>query len=97
VGVAAIDNYDWENIVPAGAELTAAALSYLRTTDFVHSFADCGDYQVVGYVYTPANGATIPGLAKLIIAIDGKVGAPWNGQPVSAEPVNWGGLKASYR
>jgi hypothetical protein len=95
---ATYDNSFWEDpFYPAVGELTAAALAHLRTTDVIHSFAGCGDYQVVGWVYTPSVGLTDPSVAKLIVAIDGKVGPPWNGQEVAVEQTTWSGLKARYR
>jgi hypothetical protein len=96
VSIATFGNGFWETYTTVD-ELTATALAYLRTTDVIHSFADCGDYQAVGWVYTPIVGATHPHAARLIVAIDGKVGPPWNGQEVAAEQVTWHDLKARYR
>lgn len=92
-----IANGYWSTAQPTEAELTASAVSYLRSTDVIHSFADCGEYRAVAWVYTPSVGGTDVSVAKLIVAIDGTVGAPWNGQSVADEKASWGGFKVQYR
>lgn len=83
--------------VPLGHWLTTA-LTYLRTLDVVASFAECGPYDAVAWLYVPevGVGATILDV-KLIVAIDGTVGAPWNVPTVAIEHTSWGAIKAQYR
>lgn len=97
VSAVTIANEYWDGFEPTSSQLTAAAISYLRTTDVIHSFAECGDYRAVGWIYTPSVGGTDASVAKLIIAVEGRVGAPWNGQDVAVEQTSWGSLKVRYR
>lgn len=89
--------HNWGGGLPSTSELSESAVAMLRTTDVIHSYAACGEYTVTGYVYTPTIGGVDPSVAQLIVIVDGRVGAPWNGQPVAAESSSWGELKAQYR
>lgn len=98
VSVGVINNPIWGMAgLPTTQDLTTLAVEYLRTTDVFHSFGDCGDYVVTGWIYTPAIGGLDPGSAKLIITVEGKVGAPWNGELVPTAMTSWDSLKANYR
>lgn len=95
---AVLDNDSWIGPgVPTVDELTALAVEHLRTTDVLHSFGACGPYVVTGWIYTPAVGVVDPGAARLVIAVEGKVGPPWNGESVPVAARSWGALQSSFR
>ncbi len=71
-------------------DIAATVVDYLRTTDVVRSFSDCGSYNVVAYLYTPGMG---PYMATSLIIISGLVGPPWNTAvtqaPTPPTPASW--------
>ncbi len=96
--VTVIDNPDWPDSGGAtNAELADMAVAYLRTTDVLVSFGTCGSYAVTSWVYTPTLGVLNPAVAKLIVVVEGRIGAPWNGQVVPTVAESWGSVKSLYR
>ncbi len=72
-------------------------MAELRQTDVVHSFAQCGDYTVTIFPYTPTVSPVDPYVAKAVVMINGTCGEPWNGQPVPVDNQIWGSVKSLYR
>ena len=96
--VAVLDNDYWDGPgVPPVEELTARAVEHLRATDVLHGFGACGPYVVTGWIYTPAVGVVDPGAARLVVAVEGNLGPPWNGESVPVTARSWGALQSSYR
>ncbi len=96
ISVGTFVNWYWEGTQLTSEQLTSMAVELLRTTDVIHSFGDCGDYSVTGWVHTPTVGGLDTWSASLIITVEGKIGPPWNGQvPVSTQ--SWGSVKAMFR
>ena len=84
---------------PYGSEtdIADATLNLLRQLDVLHSFAQCGDYSAISYVYTPTVGLLDPLQAQCVMIVRGSCGPPWNGAPVAIESHSWGGVKALFR
>ena len=99
ITVATLENGAWGEGInePTSKQLTSMAVEYLRTTDVFHSFGECGDFVATGWVYTPAVGAMDPIAARLVLTVEGKIGAPWNGQSVPVTTESWDSVKAVYR
>lgn len=96
--VTVIDNPDWPDDGIAGdAESAAMAVACLRTTDVLVSFGACGPHTVTSWIYAPTLGVLDPGVAKLIVIVEGRVGSPWNGQVIPTVAAGWGSLKSLYR
>ena len=95
--MAAIPNEEWDACYTPVEEITAHALELLRTTDVVRSFGECGEYTATSVLYTPTIGALDPSVAKLVVVLEGLVGAPWNNPALPVQPVSWGNLKSLYR
>ena len=72
-------------------------MAELLRTDVLHSFAQCGDYSVVIFPYTPTVSPVDPFVAKAVVMINGTCGEPWNGQPVPVDSQIWGAVKSLYR
>lgn len=72
-------------------------MAELLQTDVVHSFAQCGDYSVTIFPYTPTVSPVDPYVAKAVVMINGTCGEPWNGQPVPVDNQIWGSVKSLYR
>ena len=72
-------------------------MAELLQTDVLHSFAQCGDYSVVIFPYTPKVRHIDPYVAKAVVMINGTCGAPWNDQPVPVDNQTWGSLKSLFR
>gem|GEM_PF-2358728 len=72
-------------------------LTYLRDTDVLKSFAACGPYTAVWYIYVPV--ACCGGLdeAKGVMVVQGACGPPFNNQPIPVERRAWDSLKSLYR
>ena len=82
-----ISSYDFEDQV----------MAELLQTDILHSFAQCGDYSVVIFPYTPTVDLVDPYVAKAVVMINGTCGEPWNDQPVPVDDRAWGSLKSLFR
>ncbi len=85
------------DLFPSTLEYTEDALGTLRALDVLHSFAECGDYTVTGYVTTPTIGGLDENVARLVVIVQGRVGSPWSDHGVATEQRSWGSLKALYR
>ncbi|MCK9995034.1 MAG: hypothetical protein KAH56_02005 [Candidatus Krumholzibacteria bacterium] len=72
-------------------------MAQLLQTDVLHSFAQCGDYNVVIFPYTPTVNPVDPLVAKAVVMVTGSCGEPWNDQPVSVDYRTWGSVKSLYR
>ena len=100
ISVATLGNSNWDGMELTSEQLTSMAVEYLRATDVFRSFGECGEcgeYVVTGLVYTPGVGALQSLAARLIIAVEGTIGAPWNGPSVPVVGTSWGQLKVLYR
>lgn len=91
----ALPNDLWHDTNGTADELLRRGLAFAAHTDFLHSMADCGAYSVVGYVYTPAVGATVPNLALEVLIFSGRIDPLW--VPVATSAESWGRVKALYR
>ncbi|MEN8008547.1 MAG: hypothetical protein ABFS42_16175 [Candidatus Krumholzibacteriota bacterium] len=78
-------------------DLVNQVMAELLQTDVLHSFAQCGDYSVVIFPYTPKIDPIDPLLAKAVVMVNGSCGAPWNSQPVPVDSRSWGSVKSLYR
>ena len=78
----------WSENYGTPAEITATVLEHLRSSDVLESFSDCGNYDVVSYIYTPAFSPMDPEAASLIVVVSGKCGAPWADFVAGAGPVS---------
>jgi len=78
-------------------EITDQVLTHLRQTDVLKSFANCGPYSVMSYLYLPTVGVVDPLVAKSVIFVSGHCGAPWNGEPVAVEPTSLTKVKQLFR
>jgi len=88
-----LPNYYWFEQYGTPNEITDAVVNYLRGSDVLRSFSDCGSYDVVSYIYTPEG---IPGMspdtASQVIIVSGLCGQPWADFVSAAPPVssdNW--------
>ncbi len=72
-------------------------MAQLLQTDVLHSFAQCGDYSVVIFPYTPTENPVDPLVAKAVVMVTGSCGEPWNDQPVAVDNRTWGSVKSLYR
>lgn len=83
--VAILPNGNWNATNGDPADLTDGVLTYLRETDVIHSFAACGGYDVVSYIYTPiGNPGVDPETASMIVVVSGYCDEPWSGVVTSA-------------
>ena len=72
-------------------------LADLRRSDVMHSFGECGPYEVTSYIHTPTVGGTNPYVAECILVVSGFCGPPWNGDPTGAGARTWSAVKTLYR
>lgn len=87
---------DWSAQRPIIHPRVELALKYLRQSNALQSFSECGEYSAVGYCYYPVAGGAHIEEAMGVIVISGHCGAPFNGNvPISRE--SWGSVKALYR
>jgi hypothetical protein len=88
-GVEIMPNYNWSEQYGTPNEITDAVVNYLRGSDVLRSFSDCGSYDVVSYIYTPEG---IPGMspdaASQVIIVSGRCGPPWADFVSAAPPVS---------
>jgi len=92
-----VDHEGWQSIYGTPEGITNSAIEFLRQTDVLFSFGQCGPYEVVSYIYTPWVGNTWPDLAKCIIVVNGKCSPPWSDGAVAVEAQSWGSVKALFR
>jgi len=71
-------------------------MTELLQTDVLHSFAQCGDYSVVIFPYTPTINPVDPFVAKAVVMVNGTCGEPWNDQPVPVDDQTWGSVKSLF-
>ncbi len=83
-------------IIPRNA-FVDQVMTELLQTDVLHSFAQCGDYSVVIFPYTPTVSPVDPFVAKAVVMVNGTCGEPWNDQPVLVDDQTWGSVKSLYR
>jgi len=77
--VGILPNVFWLAQYTPANEITDAAMNYLRQSDVLRSFSDCGPYDVVSYIYTPGvHPGVDPDLASLIVIVSGLCGSPWS-------------------
>jgi hypothetical protein len=72
-------------------------MAELLHTDVLHSFAECGDYSVVIFPFTPTVSPVDPLVAKAVVMVNGTCGDPWNSEPVPEDGRSWGSVKSLYR
>ena len=72
-------------------------MAALLQTDVLHSFAECGDYSVTIFPYTPTVNPVDPMVAKAVVMVNGSCGEPWNDKPVAVVSRTWGSVKSLYR
>lgn len=77
--------------------IAAALLTYLRGTDVLMSFAACGTYSAVSYIYVPTACCEEPVTAAGVVVVRGTCGPPFNNQPIAVDRKAWSGVKALYR
>ncbi len=78
-------------------EITDRVLHHLRRTDVLKSFAECGPYSVMSYLYLPTVGCVDPFVAKSVVIVSGHCDSPWNGEPVAVEPTSLSTMKQLFR
>ena len=91
------DDFDWESQYGSEVGIAGSVLDLLRQLDVLHSFAQCGDYSAISYVYTPSVGVIQPTYAQCVVVVRGSCGPPWNGAPISIESQSWGRVKGLFR
>lgn len=70
-------------------------MALLRQTDLLRAFAACGDYEAVGFTYTPAIGLIVPDLASQVIIVSGHATSPW--ATTAVERITWSRAKGLFR
>lgn len=87
---------EWDDAFGTPVDITVAGLEILLRTDVVHSFAACGEYSAVAFIYTPTVGFLDPTVAELVVVVQGHCGPPWNGDPVASERLSWSSIKSLF-
>lgn len=83
-----LPNLAWPDHYETPADITARALDYLRGSDVLQSFSNCGEYDVVSYIYTPSvNPYVPPETTSLIVIVSGQCGPPWADFVAATPPV----------
>jgi len=92
-------NLIWPNYpaYPTEEEAVAPVMDFLRNTDVVKSFAECGPYSAAAFVYTSDTCCDFLYEAVCILVVNGHCGPPFNYESVSVDRKSWEGVKALYR
>lgn len=81
-----LPNGAWSDQNGIPADITESVVDFLRGSDVLQSISDCGDYDVLSFIYTPiGNPGVDPSSASLIVIVSGQCGPPWS-DPVSSVP-----------
>ncbi len=96
VSTTTLYSWYWDAGSPGISEEQALqlALALARETDLLHGMANCGDYSVTGYIYTPSTWLDQTTAMEVLI-VSGRADSSWI--PVKVEPESWGRLKALYQ
>jgi hypothetical protein len=74
-----LPNDNWLNQYGTPEDITDAVVDYLRGSDILRSFGDCGAYDIVSYIYTPIDNPGVdPQSASMVVLVSGRCGLPWN-------------------
>jgi len=95
--LAVLPNPYWADIYGSPLGVAGIVIEFLRDSDVLHGFGDCGPYDVTAYIWTPSVGVTDPNEAECILIVTGRCGEPWNGGPVDNTSAPWSAVKALYR
>ncbi len=87
-----LPNGFWGDSAGTPVEIADEVMGELRQTDLLHSFAECGEYSVVAFIYTPSVYITDPAVAQAVILINGYLPPPW-GPVVSDVPLDYTGYR----